>query len=98
MPKVGAHVSAAISLDLAFDRAKEIGAESTQIFISPPRQWSKPEHNNGEITSFRNKQQLTGIGPNFIHGTYLINLGTSDPNHLITSMDWLIYALNMSGS
>src|SRR5689334_19897037 len=94
MPKVGAHVSAAVSLDLAFDKALEIGAECFQIFISPPRQWAMTSHSAEEIQAFKEKALKTGIGPNFIHGTYLINLGTSDPEHLKKSVEWLVYGLN----
>lgn len=94
MGKIGAHVSAAISLDLAFGRAENISAECFQIFISPPRQWSKLEHSREEIELFRNKGLKSGIGPNFIHGTYLISLGTQNPEHLAKSVSWLVYALN----
>lgn len=90
----GAHVSSAVSLELAFDRAREIGAQCTQIFISPPQQWVQIKHSDQEIQAYKDKQSQTGIGPNFIHGTYLINLGTSNPEHLKKSIDWLIYSLN----
>lgn len=96
MPKVGAHVSAAISLDLAFDRALAIGAECTQIFISPPQQWLQTKHDSAEIKRYLEKQRQTKIGPNFIHGTYLINLGTNNSEHLQKSISWLIYALNLA--
>lgn len=98
MGKIGAHVSAALSLDLAFDRAEEIGAECLQIFISPPRQWIKLEHTIEEIESFKTKSQITGIGPNYIHGTYLISLGTQNPEHLRKSIDWLVYAMNYAAT
>ena len=35
MPIIGAHVSAAVSIDLSFDKALNIGAKATQIYISP---------------------------------------------------------------
>lgn len=97
MPKIGAHVSAAVSLELSFERAKEIGAECTQIFISPPQQWRQTPHGQEEIGEYLKKQKDSNIGPNFIHGTYLINLGTQDQTHLQKSIDWLIYALNIAG-
>ncbi len=95
MPKVGAHVSAAVSLDLAFDRASSIGAEMIQIFISPPQRWLKTKHSPEEIEAYRKKATESGIGPNFIHGTYLVNLATAKPEHLQKSIDWLIYAMNL---
>lgn len=97
MPKVGAHISAAISLDLSIDRAGKIGAECTQIFISPPQQWVQTKHSAEEIKIYRQKVDKSNIGPNFIHGTYLINLATQNPDHLKKSMNWLTYALNTAG-
>src|SRR3989344_164469 len=96
MVKVGAHVSAAISLDLAFERASKIGAECFQIFVSPPQRWAETKHNSAEIAQFIAQQKATGIGPNFIHGTYLVNLGTESPEHLEKSIEWLKYAMAMA--
>lgn len=96
MAIVGAHVSAAVSLERAFQKAQEIGAEATQIFISPPQQWFQTKHNDAEIEKYRQAQKASGIDLNFIHGTYLINLGTKNPEHLQKSIDWLIYALHMA--
>lgn len=93
MSKVGAHVSAAVSLDLSIERAQHLGGECTQIFISPPQQWIQAEHQEEEIESYKLKVSESGINPNFIHATYLINLATSNPEHLKKSVDWLIYAL-----
>lgn len=92
MAKIGAHVSAAGSLDLSFDRALEIGAECTQIFISPPQQWFKKVYSQENILQYRQKTIHTGIGPNFIHGAYLINLASENPLNVAKSVDWLIYS------
>lgn len=96
MTKIGGHVSAAVSLERAFEKAQEIGAECMQFFISPPQQWFQTKHDAEEIERFRQKGQQSGIGPNFIHGTYLINLGTANPEHLQKSIDWLTYAMGMA--
>ncbi len=96
MPKVGAHVSSAISLELSFERARKIGADCFQIFISPPQQWLQTEHSEEEINKFLELQQASGIGPNFIHGTYLVNLGTQKEEHLQKSIDWLVFGMNMA--
>lgn len=92
MPKVGAHVSAAISLDLSFDRAQEIGAECTQIFISPPQQWAHTPHYEEEVKKFITLANKTRITPNFIHAVYLINLASQNPQNLQKSINWLIYS------
>lgn len=90
--KIGAHVSSAGSLSSSFDRACEIGAECTQIFISAPQQWAQVVHREREIEEYRKKQNESGIGPNFIHGAYLINLATGNPQNLRKSVEWLIYS------
>lgn len=92
MPRVGAHVSAAKSLDLSFDRAKELGAECTQIFISPPGQWVQTFHTPGEIREYRKKGETYQITPNFIHAIYLINLASPNPELVQKSISWLIYS------
>ncbi len=96
MPKVGAHVSAAVSLDLSLDKAKNIGAECSQIFISPPRQWIQTLHDDKEIERYISKAQEFDISPNFVHGTYLINLGSQNKEHIQKSIEWLIWALNLT--
>lgn len=96
MAIIGAHVSAAVSLERAFGKAKEIGAKATQIFISPPQQWFQTKHDEEEIERYRKAHKESGSIPNFIHATYLINLGTKSPEHLQKSIDWLTYAMHMA--
>ena len=96
MSKIGAHVSAAVSLELAFTKAQDIGAECIQFFASPPQQWAFTHHDQAEIERFRDQARNTGIGPNFIHGTYLVNLGTEKPEHLQKSIQWLKYGMGMA--
>lgn len=95
-PKIGAHVSAAVSLERSFDRAKDIGANCSQIFISPPQQWLQTKHGVEEIKKYNDAARESGIEPNFIHGTYLINLATGKPENLQKSIEWLKYAMNLS--
>ena len=61
MPKIGAHVSAAVSLENAFVKATEIGAECVQFFVSPPQQWVETLHDAEEIERFRKLQEENGI-------------------------------------
>lgn len=95
MPKIGAHVSAAVSLERSFEKALEIGAECTQIFISPPRQWSQTTHDSEEINRFLKKQEESGINPTFVHGIYLVNLGSQSLEHLEKSIEWLSWGMEM---
>lgn len=95
--KIGAHVSAAGGLDLAFGRAAEIGAECFQIFLAAPQRWMDPEIKPEVIEKFKKNFTETGIGPNFVHGSYLINLGAESKEHLDKSINWLRYGMNSCG-
>ncbi|MBM3948188.1 MAG: deoxyribonuclease IV [SAR202 cluster bacterium] len=73
--KVGAHVSTAGGLHTAIDRAQEMGAETIQIFASSPRAWAFKPPSDEVVKAFREKAAASGIGPTFLHGIYLVNLG-----------------------
>ncbi len=81
-PRIGAHVSSAGHIDVAIDHGVELGAEMVQIFGAAPQMWRRKEHPETDIAAFRAKAAEHGIGPNFIHGVYLTNLATADPEHL----------------
>ena len=74
--KIGAHVSSAGTLDSSIERAKEIGAEAIQIFVSPPQNWTFKTREESEFEIFRQKAADAKIEPIFLHGVYLINLAT----------------------
>jgi endonuclease IV len=40
--RIGAHISSAGGHHLVFERARAIGAEAAQLFISAPQQWKLP--------------------------------------------------------
>ena len=93
--KIGAHVSTAGGVSKAVDRAVGIGAEAIQIFASSPRSWAFKPLAESEIIKFREKSETLGVGPTFIHGSYLVNLG-GPPELLQKSIDTL--ALNMEAA
>ncbi len=97
MPIIGAHVSTAGALASSFERAQAIGAEATQIFISPPQQWIQIKHSDQVVEDFLAQQKATGIGPTVIHGAYLINLATDNPANLEKGISWLKYAQKTAG-
>ncbi len=75
--RIGAHVSSAGGHYLVFERARAIGAEAVQLFISAPQQWKLPDPSDEQIDTFRRQQAAAGI-PAFFHGVYLINFGGRD--------------------
>ncbi len=88
--RIGAHVSTAGGADKAIQRAKEMGAEAIQIFTSPPQSWRRKTFTPAEMEAFRAAAEAEDIGPNFVHGAYLINLATPEPDKLKKSVDALI--------
>lgn len=95
MVTIGAHVSTAGGLDLSLDRALEIGASCTQIFLSPPQQWRMVDYPQEVIEKYLKKQEETKVGPNFVHGIYLINLASESPENLKKAIDWLVWSQTM---
>jgi len=94
--KIGAHVSTAGGLDRAIDRALAIEAEAIQIFGSPPQSWQRRPPPPAQVEAFQAKAREKGVGPTFIHGPYLINLATDNPQNLARSKESLIADMHLS--
>jgi deoxyribonuclease-4 len=75
--RIGAHVSSAGGHHLVFERARAIGAEAVQLFISAPQQWKLPGLSDEQVNVFRRQRDAAGM-PAFFHGVYLINFGSQD--------------------
>jgi len=93
---VGAHVSIAGSLDLAIDRAVEIGAQCIQIFGSAPQQWQFLLFPQDQISLFKQKARKHEISPIFVHSIYLINLASENPYILTNSITSITQYLKFS--
>lgn len=75
---VGIHVSISGKLDLAVDRAIEVGCIGTfQIFTCSPRQWKASKLKNEEVDSFKSKVRRYNFQV-FAHMPYLPNLSSPD--------------------
>jgi deoxyribonuclease-4 len=70
-----------------------IGAQAIQIFASAPQTWRPHTHTEAACAALRERIAQTGLGPVFVHGVYLINLGTADSAHLGRSVGSLKQAL-----
>ena len=92
--KIGAHVSAAGGVDKAIDRAELIGAEAIQIFATAPQAWRISEHSEASTQAFVEKAARASIGPVFLHGVYLVNLGTQSDENLAKGVGSLIHYMN----
>jgi deoxyribonuclease-4 len=79
MPYLGAHESTAGGLHLAFARIVSVGGEALQIFTRNQRQWQAPPLTAEEIARFRGQKEQTAGMPVASHASYLINLGSGNP-------------------
>ena len=94
--KLGAHVSASGGVSKSIDRALDIGAEAIQIFASSPRAWKFNHPKPEEVERFKKKSEESGIGPCYIHGSYLVNIGGSE-DQLQKSIDCLVNNMSAAG-
>ena len=84
MKYIGAHVSAAGGVENAPLNADKIGAKAFALFTKNQRQWHAPPLKEESIEQFKQNCAHVGIGPEQVlpHDSYLINLGSPDPDAL----------------
>jgi len=84
MKYIGAHVSAAGGIELAVERAIELGANAFALFTKNQRQWHAPDLTSKTISAFRHACEKAGFLPEQIlpHDSYLINLGHPEADAL----------------
>lgn len=86
MPLLGAHMSIAGGLHLAFRRIVEVQGEALQIFTRNERQWQVPPLSEEAVSLFHEQHRETGFMPVAAHDSYLINLAAVDPTTLEKSV------------
>lgn len=90
LPCLGAHMSIAGGIHLAFDRLDEIEGKALQIFTTNHRQWRRHKLSRSEIELFKSRWQESGRPPIAAHDIYLINLAAKE--QLIISMSIASFA------
>ncbi len=73
---LGAHVSVAGGLDMAFARGLESGCTALQIFTKNANRWQGKPIAAADAAAFRQAWLESGIGPVMAHDAYLINLAS----------------------
>ncbi|MHC1726938.1 MAG: deoxyribonuclease IV [Syntrophobacteraceae bacterium] len=86
MPLLGAHMSIAGGLHLAFDRLNEIRGAALQIFTTNHRQWRSGSLSQQAIALYKAKWKESGRIPVASHDIYLINLAATDEEILARSI------------
>ena len=74
--ELGAHVSVAGGVELAPERAREIGSSNLQLFTKQPNRWAEPEIASDRADRFRVARDQRGIRVAGSHDSYLINLAS----------------------
>ena len=74
--RIGFHVSIDGSVDMAVDRAAELGCNTFQIFTRNPRQWYSVAVAPETAEAFSNKVRAHDMEPVFAHMPYLPNLAS----------------------
>jgi deoxyribonuclease-4 len=84
MKRVGAHVSTAGGVENAPLHATAIGARAFALFTKNQRQWRAPKLTSSSIDAFQKNCSDGDFKPAHIlpHDSYLINLGSPDPEKL----------------
>jgi deoxyribonuclease IV len=82
---LGAHTSTSGGVIQAIGRAQACGFTAAQIFVKNNKQWFAPPLSDAEAAQFRTARKASGI-VFFAHNSYLVNLGSPDPQMFATSV------------
>jgi deoxyribonuclease IV len=72
--RIGVHLGTAGGASNAVERAREIGANTFQIFSSSPRMWRAPKVDPQQAQRMRELRANHDVGPLVIHTSYLVNV------------------------
>ncbi len=83
---LGAHISVSGGLEQAFFRGESLGCTTMQIFTKSNRQWHCKPLTASEIDLFKKRHAASMIQTIIVHASYLINLGSANPEVLKKSI------------
>ncbi|MFF1352507.1 deoxyribonuclease IV [Streptomyces sp. NPDC058297] len=90
---VGGHVPVAGGLaSVGLSYARELGAETVQVFVANPRGWATPPGNPKQDEEFRAACAAERI-PAYVHAPYLINFGSHTEATVEKSVESLRHSL-----
>jgi len=72
--RIGVHLGTAGGASNAVERARDIGANTFQIFSSSPRMWRAPKVDPMQAERMRDLRAKLDVGPLVIHTSYLVNV------------------------
>jgi deoxyribonuclease-4 len=72
--RIGIHLGTGGGASNAVEQAREIGANTFQIFSSSPRMWRAPKVDPKQAARMRELRAKLDVGPLVIHTSYLVNV------------------------
>ena len=72
--RIGIHLGTTGGASNAVERAREIGANTFQIFSSSPRMWRAPKVDPKQAARMKTLRADLDVGPLVIHTSYLVNV------------------------
>jgi deoxyribonuclease IV len=72
--RIGIHLGTTGGASNAVERAREIGANTLQIFSSSPRMWRAPKVDPKQAARMKELRASLDVGPLVIHTSYLVNV------------------------
>jgi len=83
---IGAHESIAGGFEKSIHRAVEDECEAVQIFTGAPGRWKVPSIEPNAARAFKDAQSANGGMPVVVHGAYLVNPASPDPDLWVRSL------------
>jgi deoxyribonuclease-4 len=83
---IGAHESIAGGFEKSIHRAVEDECEAVQIFTGAPGRWKIPSIEPHAALAFKNTLSANGNVPVVVHGAYLVNPASPDPDLWVRSL------------
>jgi deoxyribonuclease IV len=72
--RIGVHLGTGGGASNAVERARDIGANTFQIFTSSPRMWRAPKVDPKQAERMKELRAKLDVGPLVIHTSYLVNV------------------------
>ncbi|WP_026256805.1 deoxyribonuclease IV [Actinopolymorpha alba] len=95
---IGCHVPVSGGLAKgAFRVARDLGAETLQVFVGNPRGWAQAQGDPTQDQLFRTLCEEAGV-PAFVHTPYLVNLGSPTEETVQRSVDTIAHNLTRAAA
>jgi deoxyribonuclease-4 len=91
--RLGLHIATAGNIVGAPARARDMGAETIQVFASNPRGWRPTNYTQKQASDFKAACESAAIEPAWAHMIYLVSYGTPDDEQRAKSTTALAHTL-----